>query len=73
MLRNKVKRITLYSMIFRFGLKLLFKKLNVLKAIKEPVPVLQFGIATGVFNLIFHLVRRFIALKRKSRNKRNAE
>lgn len=37
---KKVVRIFGKSILFRFCLKLLFKKLNVLKALKEPVPVI---------------------------------
>ena len=51
--------------MFRFCLKLLFKKFNLLKTLRESIPVIQFGIGTGAFNLIFQLVRRAFALLRK--------
>ena len=74
LLWRKVFRIGGYSMLFRFCLKLLFKRLNFIKAFKEPVPIIQFGIATALFNLIFHLVRRFIAQRRKAlRNKQTQQ
>ena len=65
LLRGKVGRTAGYSMLLRFALKLIAKRLNVLKALKEPVPILQFGIATGIFNLVFHIIRRLFAVKRK--------
>ena len=63
---KKVFRIFAKSALFRFCLKLLFKKLNVLNALKEPVPVFQFALGAALFNFIFHLVRRFYTLKRKA-------
>ena len=61
---RKLVRIFAKSALFRLFIKLLFKKLNLLNALKEPVPVIQFALAAAAFNFIFHLVRRFFCLRR---------
>ena len=66
LLRNKVLKVFKLTWIFRFFLKLLFKKLNVFAALKEPISVLRFSFAFSAFTLIFNLIRRFFALQRKS-------
>ena len=66
LLRNKLLKVFRITWIFRFFLKLLFKKLNVLAALKEPISVLRFSFAFSAFTLIFNLIRRFFALQRKS-------
>ena len=53
----------------RFIIKLLFKKLSLLAALREPVPIWRFAAGAGLFNMILNLVRRLIALKRKERRK----
>ena len=40
LLRGKVIRTVGYSLLLRFALKLIAKRLNIFKAISEPVPVL---------------------------------
>ena len=65
-MRSKVLKVFRIAWIFRFFLKLLFKKLNVLAALREPTSVLRFGFAFSAFTLIFNLIRRFFALQRKA-------
>ena len=62
LLRNKVLKVFRIAWVFRFFLKLLFKKLNVIAALKEPISVLRFGFAFSAFTLIFNLIRRFFSL-----------
>lgn len=63
----KAGKIVKYSMLLRFVINLLFARLNVYKAMKNIKPVLYLGAACGTFNLIFHLIRRLFALKRRQR------
>ena len=63
---RKVIRIFSRSLLFRFCLKLAFKKLNVIKALKEFVPVVQFALGMTLFNIIFHLVRRVVIKNREA-------
>ena len=65
---KKILRMAGKSLIFRFVFKLLFKKGNILAALREPKPVIQFGIAVALFQIIFHLVRRIFANLRQATN-----
>ena len=40
LLKRKVSRVVGYAALLRFTIKLLFKRLNVLKALKEPLAVI---------------------------------
>ena len=66
-LGSKAGKIVKYSMLLRFVINLLFARLNVSKALKNFKTVALLGAACGTFNVIFHLIRRFFALKRRQR------
>lgn len=53
-------------MLLRLAINVLFARFNVLKAIKNIKPVVRLGAACGTFNLVFHLIRRWFALKRRA-------
>lgn len=53
-------------MLIRFVINLLMKKLNVVKALKNSKVVLRLGLGCGAFNVLFHLIRRYFALRRKN-------
>ena len=64
-LGKKAGKVVKYAFLIRFAIHLLMKRLNIIKAIKDIKPVLKLGIGCGAFNVVFHLIRRFFALRRK--------
>ena len=66
---RKVGKIVKYAILFRFLANVLVNRLNVFKALKDVKSVLQLGLGCGTFNVIYHFIRRFIVMKRKSMNK----
>ena len=61
-------------MLLRFAINVLFARLNILKAVKNLKPVFYLGAACGIFNVVFHMIRRFFALRRRRlAQKKNAE
>ena len=66
-LARKVTKTVAVAAAIRFIIKLLFKKLSLLAALREPVPIWRFAAGAGLFNLILNLVRRLIALRRKQK------
>ena len=63
----KAGKIVKYSMLLRLAINILFARLNVLKALKNVKTVFQLGAACGMFNVVFHMIRRFFALQRSRR------
>ena len=59
-------RIVKYTALIRFVINLLLAKLNPIKALKNYKTVLQLSLGCGAFNIIYHLVRRVYALRRKA-------
>ena len=64
-LGRRAGKVVKYSMLIRFIVNLLMKKLNLIKAIKGSKNVLRLGLACAAFNIMFHLIRRYFALKRR--------
>ena len=66
---RKVGKIVKYAILFRFLVNVLVSRLNVFKAFKNAKSVLKLGLGCGIFNVIYHFVRRYFVIKRKSMNK----
>mmetsp|Transcript_43240 Transcript_43240/g.57219 ORF Transcript_43240/g.57219 Transcript_43240/m.57219 type:complete len:225 (-) Transcript_43240:153-827(-) len=69
-LGRKAGKVVKYSIIMRFALNLVLHRLNLFKAMKNSLSVLRLGLGCGAFNVVFHLVRRFFALKRQAKRTR---
>lgn len=72
-LGRKAGKIVKYSMLLRLAINVLFARLNVLKALKNLKPVVMLGAACGTFNIVFHLIRRWFALRRRTLKQKERE
>ena len=52
-------------MLMRFAINVLMNRFNVIKALKDYKSVVRLGVGCGAFNILFNLLRRFFAIKRR--------
>ena len=53
----------------RFGLHLLVHKLNLVKALRKGLPVIKLSLGCATFNIVYHMVRRWFAMRRRKSNR----
>ena len=66
LLGRRAGKVIRYTMLLRLILNCAVHKLNLVKALRDVKPVLGLGLGCGIFNVVYHFVRRIFAQKRKA-------
>lgn len=64
-LGRKAGKIVKYSTLIRFAINVLMNRFNVIKALKDYKSVVRLGVGCAAFNILFNLLRRLFAIKRR--------
>ena len=65
-LGRKAGKVLKYSLLLRFALNLIVNRLNLKKTLRNSMPVVRLSLACTTFNILYHLIRRLFAKRRRS-------